>query len=82
VRGALGERPAGYGGRVPHHLEPVRPDAPDPFGPDDADPFEPGGIDEFEPPARPTWWRWVAIAVIVSMVVAGPFAYALSKLLS
>jgi hypothetical protein len=66
---------------VPHHLEPVRPGSPDPFGPDDLDLFDPG-VDELAPLARPAWWRWVALAVIVAMIVAGPFAYALSKLLS
>lgn len=66
---------------MPHHLESVRPDAPDPFDPDAADPFEPGW-EELAPLTRPAWWRWVAIAVIVAMVVAGPFAYALSKLLN
>ena len=28
---------------------------------------------------RPPWWRWVAIVLIVSMVVATPFAYALYR---
>ena len=77
----MGERPAGYGGRVPNHLEPVRPDAADPFGPDDLDLFEPD-VDELAPLARPAWWRWVALAVIFAMIVAGPLAYVLSKLLS
>ena len=35
-----------------------------------------------EPLVRPAWWRWVAVAVIVAMVVAGPFAYAIYKLLT
>jgi hypothetical protein len=37
--------------------------------------------DELEPLARPAWWRWVAIAIVVTMVVAGPVAYALFRLL-
>jgi hypothetical protein len=28
---------------------------------------------------RPPWWRWVAIVLIVSLVVATPFAYALYR---
>jgi hypothetical protein len=75
---------------VPHHLEPVpfgAADEPlDPFGPDDdlpdfdedADGSEPGA---FAPLVRPAWWRWVAIAVIVSMVAGGPLAYLILKLL-
>lgn len=78
----MGERAGGYRGLVPHHLEPVRPESPDPFGPDDLDLFEMDeGIDESAPLVRPAWWRWVAIAVIVAMIAAGPFAYVLSKLL-
>jgi len=66
-----------YADVVTHHLEPV--------------PFEPGDrpdrgwtddLDEDRPLVRPTWWRWVAIAVIVAMVVAGPFAYAIYRLLT
>lgn len=53
---------------MPDHLEPVeRPDDPD-------------EISEAFPP-RPAWWRWVAIVVVVAMVVATPFAYALYLLL-
>ena len=29
----------------------------------------------WEPLVRPTWWRWVAIALVVALVVAGPVAY-------
>jgi hypothetical protein len=36
---------------------------------------------ELQPLVRPAWWRWVAIAVIVAMVAAGPLAFALSRLL-
>jgi hypothetical protein len=28
---------------------------------------------------RPPWWRWVAIVLIVALVVATPFAYALYR---
>jgi hypothetical protein len=28
---------------------------------------------------RPPWWRWVAVVLIVSLVVATPFAYALYR---
>jgi hypothetical protein len=63
---------------VPHHLEPVprpeRPVAPETGHPDPT-------ADEHAPLVRPPWWRWVAIAVIVAMVVAGPVAFVLSKLL-
>lgn len=31
---------------------------------------------------RPPWWRWVAIVLIASLVVATPFAYALHRWLS
>ena len=60
-------------GAVTPHLEPV-PDQPegelDPFGEDQDG-------DAYEPIERPPWWRLVAILVVVAMVVATPFAYAL-----
>jgi len=58
---------------VASHLEPV-PDLPE----GELDPFA-AGEDEgpFEPLERPPWWRLVAILVVVAMVVATPFAYAL-----
>jgi hypothetical protein len=34
-----------------------------------------------EPLRRPAWWRWVAMVVVVAMVVATPFIYALYRLL-
>ncbi len=46
------------------------------------EPLEGWGNDGDEPIARPSWWRWVAIAIVVAMVVATPFAYALYRLLS
>jgi hypothetical protein len=42
----------------------------DPFGEDQ-------DRDAYEPIERPPWWRLVAILVVVAMVVATPFAYAL-----
>ena len=36
---------------------------------------------EFEPLARPRWWRWVALAVVLALVVATPVAYGISVLL-
>jgi hypothetical protein len=57
---------------VTHHLEAV---PFDPWDDPDADPSHGGEL------SRPPWWRWVAIAVIVAMVVAGPLAYVLAKLL-
>jgi len=60
---------------VTHHLE----SAPDPseetLG--HAEHEDGGWDDRLEPLRRPPWWRWVAIVVVVSMVVATPFAYAL-----
>jgi hypothetical protein len=39
-------------------------------------------FDEVEPRVRrPAWWRWVAVLVVVAMVVATPFIYALFRLL-
>jgi hypothetical protein len=56
-----------------HHLDPV-PDVPE----DEIDWFD----DVQEPPSsRPAWWRWVAVVVVVAMVVATPFIYALYRLL-
>lgn len=55
-------------------LEPV-PDLPE-------EPFDPGQDDDDEPIPRPNWWRWVAIGVVIAMVVATPFAYALYRLFS
>jgi len=37
--------------------------------------------DETAPLVRPAWWRWVAVAVILAMVVATPLAYAVYVLL-
>jgi hypothetical protein len=60
---------------------------PDPGGSNDVGPSwevdeSPGGFDDDpEPLRRPVWWRWVAIAVVVAMVVATPAAYALYLLL-
>jgi hypothetical protein len=56
---------------VPHHLEGVPEPSRDPFGVDD----------ELEPLVRPSWWRWVAVIVVLALVVATPFAYALYRLL-
>jgi hypothetical protein len=53
---------------MPHHLEPVpelRADEPE----------------DLTPIRRAPWWRWVAIVVVVALVVATPFAYALYRLL-
>ena len=48
-------------------------------GPGDEDLLAFDGEDE--PIRRSVWWRWVAIIVVLSMV-ATPFAYILSRLLS
>jgi hypothetical protein len=58
---------------VSRHLDPV-PELPD----DDFLRFDDG--DE-EPLPRPVWWRWVAVVVVIALVVATPFAYALYRLL-
>jgi hypothetical protein len=58
---------------VSHHLE-AEP------GPGEDD-FDALGFDD-EPIRRSGWWRWVAIIVALAMVIATPFAYALSRLLS
>lgn len=34
-----------------------------------------------EQPLRPVWWRWVAVVVVIALVVATPFAYALYRVL-
>ena len=57
-----------------HHLEAI----PGP-GEDDVEAF---GLDEDERIRRSAWWRWVAIIVALAMVVATPFAYVLSRVLS
>ena len=57
-----------------HHLEAI----PGP-GEDDVEAF---GLDEIEPIRRSAWWRWVAIIVALAMLVATPFAYVLSRVLS
>jgi hypothetical protein len=31
--------------------------------------------------ARPVWWRWVAVVVVIALVVATPFADALYRVL-
>ena len=57
-----------------NHLEPV----PDP--PED-DRLDGGWPEETSQLRRPPWWRWVALVLIVSLVIATPFAYALYRLL-
>jgi hypothetical protein len=61
---------------VERHLEPVSDPTGDQEGPIAGEPYD----DEPIPP-RAAWWRWVAILVAVALVVATPFAYALSRLL-
>jgi hypothetical protein len=56
---------------VDRHLEP----APDPID-DDLSVF-----DDRMPTERSAWWRWVAVAVVVALVLATPFVYALSRVL-
>ena len=56
-----------------HHPEPGS-DLPE----DDFDWFD--DVDE-QPLPRPVWWRWVAVVVVIALVVATPFAYALYRVL-
>ena len=35
--------------------------------------------DDQTPTARPPWWRWIALIMVVALVVATPFAYALYR---
>ncbi len=37
--------------------------------------------EEWEPLERPVWWRWVAVGLVLALVVATPFAYALYRIL-
>lgn len=67
-------------GSVSRHLEPV----PDPDDDDEALLGEDVWLEDEDgsaPGGPPPWWRWVAILVVVAMVVATPFAYALYLLL-
>jgi hypothetical protein len=50
-----------------------------PWEADDVSDREDAGSDG--PLARPTWWRWVAIALIAALVLAGPVAYVVDRLL-
>jgi hypothetical protein len=69
---------------MPHHLQQV-PSAPPveldesapPAPPDGPDPDDWGEGDDPTPRVRPSWWRWVAMVVVLAMIVATPFAYAL-----
>lgn len=39
-------------------------------------------FDEGQPRVRsPAWWRWVAVVVVIVLLVATPFTYALYRLL-
>jgi hypothetical protein len=40
--------------------------------------FDDGGV---EPLPRPVWWRWVAVVVVIALVLATPFAYALYRVI-
>jgi hypothetical protein len=68
---------------VSHHLErvPLVDPSESAAPPDDGPPSDWGDDDEPTPRARPSWWRWVAIAVALAMILATPFAYALDRLL-
>jgi hypothetical protein len=44
-------------------------------------PEELAAFDDQTPAARPPWWRWIAVIVVVALVVATPFAYALYRIL-
>ena len=61
------------------HLEPVPDPSEETLGP--AEDEDDGWDDDLEPLRRPSWWRWVAIVVVLAMVVATPAAYALYLLL-
>jgi hypothetical protein len=74
---------------VTHHLEALPPWPselpPDPFEQEEEELWAELEADDEPsdaPLVRPVWWRWVAIAVVVAMVVAGPIAFVLSRLLS
>jgi hypothetical protein len=64
---------------VTRHLEPVPDPSEEPLG--QAEDEDDGWDDDLEPLRRPSWWRWVAIVVVLAMVVATPAAYALYLLL-
>ena len=51
------------------HLEP----APDRMDDD------PSAFDDRMPVGRSAWWRWVAVIVVLALVVATPFAFALYR---
>ncbi len=61
---------------MPNHLQPVPEEHREP----PSDEWWSGEF-EAEPLVRPPWWRWVAIAVVLALVVATPFAYFISLLL-
>ena len=44
-------------------------------------PEELAAFDEQTPTASPPWWRLIALIVVVALVVATPFAYALYRVL-
>jgi hypothetical protein len=55
---------------VDRYLEP----APEPT------PEDLAAFDDDAPLARPPWWRWIAVIVVVALVVATPFAYTLYRI--
>ena len=61
------------------HLEPVPPGVPD--GHADPYPDDPYWDEPEATLERPPWWRAVAIVVVIALVAATPFAYALSVIL-
>lgn len=67
----------GIVGVVTHHLEPVPEPREGTFEDEDDEEAWDGFEDDLDPLRRPSWWRWVAIVVVVAMVVATPVAYAL-----
>lgn len=70
---------------VPRHLRRLPeepPNDPGTPGPGDVSFLDRLDEDELGPLVRPNWWRWVAIAVIIAMIVAGPVAFALYRALT
>jgi hypothetical protein len=42
-------------------------------------PEELAAFDDQIPTPRSPWWRWIAVILVVSLVMATPFAYALYR---
>ena len=76
----MSRRARRYRGGMSDHLRPVPDEGEDDLARRFAEDLEHDPWESGAPIVRPSWWRWVALAVVIALVVATPVAYAWSVL--